>query len=95
MHLNPENRHPRPPIWGKTREIVVDDVSLGRFLASTSLVATMSAPFGLPRETIMDINNDDRKRKDVQPYPVEPGPESRGRGEGNSPLSRRGGSLGH
>ena len=40
----------------------------------------------------MDINNDDRK--DVQPYPVELWPESRRRGEGNSPLSRRGGSLG-
>ena len=51
----------------------------------------MSAPFGLPRETIMDIHmdiNDDRK--DVQPYPVELWPESRRRGEGNSPLSRRG-----
>jgi hypothetical protein len=56
----------------------------------------MSAPFGFHRETIVDINidinNDDRK--DVQPYPVELWRESRRRGEGNSPLSRRGGSLG-
>jgi hypothetical protein len=37
---------------------------------------------------IYDINNDDRK--DVQPYPVALLPESRRRGEGNSPLSRRG-----
>ena len=34
----------------------------------------MRRPFGLPRETIMDINNDDRK--DVQPYPVQPWPET-------------------
>ena len=55
----------------------------------------MSAPFGFPRETIIDINNDDWR--DVQPYPVEPWPESRRRGEGNSPLSlrARGGSVGH
>jgi hypothetical protein len=38
-----------PKSGKKPREIVDDDVSLGGFLASTSLGATMSAPFGLPR----------------------------------------------
>jgi hypothetical protein len=54
----------------------------------------MSPAFGLPWETIMD---DDLK--DVQPYPVEPDPvkvwpDRRYRGEGNSPVSRRGGPHG-
>ena len=50
----------------------------------------MSAPFELPRETIMDINNDDRK--DVQPYPDQPYPvqvRPERLGEG-TPVSQRG-----
>ena len=90
MHLNPGKRPAGPPKSGGNPEIVVVDVSLaGRFLASTSLVATMSAPFGLrlSQETAMDD-----PLENVQPYPVELRPERRG--EGNSPLSRRGGQLG-
>jgi hypothetical protein len=104
MPLNPEKRPAGPPKSGENPEIVVDDVSLaGRFLLSTPLTVAINPAFGLPRETIMDINNND-DRKDVQPYPVKLypvklWPDSRRRGEGNSPLSRRargrGGSLGH
>jgi hypothetical protein len=89
MHLNPEKPPTGPPKSGETKQVVVDVAPKGRFLASTPLAGTMSVAFGLHRETIM---GDDLKH--VQPYPVGLWPESGRRGEGNSPLSRRGGPLG-
>jgi hypothetical protein len=68
----------------------------GRFLASPSLVAAMTTPFGfrLRQETTMEdpVEN-------VQPYPVERHPAKvwpERQGEGNSPVSRKrgGGPLG-
>src|SRR3984885_11950357 len=42
------------------------------------MCCTISAPFGLSRETIMDmINNNKDDLKDVQPYPLELWPETR------------------
>ena len=75
MHLNPERRPTGPPKSGENPEIVVDDVSFtGRFLASSSLFSSRSAPFGLPRETTMDD-----ELRDVQPYLVQPDPVKCGR----------------
>ena len=87
MRLDPEKPPTGSPKMGKTRQVVVDVAPKGRFLASTLLAGTMRSAFGLHRETIMD---DDLK--DVQPYLVKVWPERRG--EGNSPVSRRGGPIG-
>src|SRR5271156_3019443 len=82
MRLNPEKRPAGLPKSGKKPEIVVDGAPGGRSPDSTPLGCAMSAPFGDPRGG--DINNHDLK--DVQSYPVELWPESRRRGEGNSPF---------
>jgi hypothetical protein len=87
MQLNPGKPLSATPSVGKNPQNVVDVAPTGSFLASTPLAGTMAAGCVLHRQTIMD---DDLK--DVQPYPVKVWPERRG--EGNSPVSRRGGSLG-
>jgi hypothetical protein len=75
MRLNPEKPPAGPPKSGENPEIVVDDVSFaGRFLASSSLFCSRSAPFGLPRVTTMDD-----ELRDVQPYLVQPDPVKCGR----------------
>src|ERR1700684_2214057 len=93
MHLKPGKPPSSPPNLGKNLRNRRRRCFLGPFPGFHLFGGTRSAPFGLHRETIMDINKDDRK--DVQPHPVEPWPESRRRGEGDSSLARRGGSLGH
>jgi hypothetical protein len=99
MQLNLEKRPAEPPKSGENPRNRRRRRFRGPFPGFHLFGGTRSAPFGLHRETIMDINMDINSddRKDVQPYPVEPWPESRR--EGNSPLSRRergrGGSLGH
>jgi len=66
MHRNPGKPPSSPPNPGKNpRNRRRHSPQGDGFLASTLLGGTMSAPFGLPQETMMD--ND---RKDVQPYPV-------------------------
>jgi hypothetical protein len=86
MPLNPKKRPDQTPKIGrKLRNRRRRRFLAGRFLASTSLVATMSAPFGLrphPETTMDDA------LENVQPYPVELRPERRG--EGNSLVSQRG-----
>jgi len=80
------------PKSGEKPEKSSSTTFLGPFPGSTSFGVPGAHPSGFLGRTIMDINmdtnNDDRK--DVQPYPVELWTDRRRRGEGNSPLSRRG-----
>jgi hypothetical protein len=96
MHLNPEKRLTGPQDRGKSQKLRRRRFLGGGVSCFPRLwLVPMSPAFGLHRETIMDDElKDDDLKKDVQPYPVELWPESERRGEGNSPLSRRGGPHG-